>query len=300
MKVELRHLRYFVAVAEELHFTRAAARVGIAQPALSQQIRRLETEIGVELFHRTRRNVELSAAGVALLAFARRALDEVSGGIESARRAARGEIGTLTVGFIESAAAVVVPTAVRRFRGAHPDVELTLRELAVDVQLEALHSGTLDLAIVRAPVAAEDLTLEPVLDEGLVVAVPKGSQLARRRRIHPRRVSGEPLVLLARDVVPGLYDQVIALHEESGTAARIAQEASSIQAVLGLVAAGLGISPLPGSVRSLDRAGVVFLTLAPSPRTSMLIAARREDPSPLTKAFLTATRDAASGVDSTG
>lgn len=294
VKVELRHLRYFLAVAEELHFTRAAARVGIAQPALSQQIRRLEGEIGAELFHRTRRNVELSAAGMALLPFARRALGEVSGAVEAARRAAHGEIGTLTVGFVESAAAAVVPAAVRRFRRDHPEVDLTLRELGVGIQLEALRSGALDLAILRAPVTADDLAVAPVLDEGFVVAVPDGSELARRRRIRPRDLSGEPLVLLAREVVPGLYDQIIALHEDSGLRAQIAQEASSIQAVLGLVAAGLGISLLPASVRSLDRAGVVFLTLAPSPRSSMLIAARPEDRSPLTRAFVAATRQAGS------
>lgn len=295
MTVELRHLRYFLAVAEHLHFGRAAARLQIAQPALSQQIRKLEGEIGVELFHRTKREVQLSAAGLALRSFARQALGDVAAGVEAARRAARGEIGSLTVGFIESAASTIVPVAVRAFRAAHPDVGLTLRELGVDPQIEGLRAGTLDVGIVRAPVVADDLRLERVLDEGLVIAAPAGHPLAARRRIAPRTVAGQPLVLLAREVVPGLYDQIIALHEEQGTAAALAQEATSIQAVLGLVAAGLGVSLLPASVRSLDRAGVVFITLAPSPRTSMLVASRRGDRSPLMPAFVAAARKAASG-----
>jgi len=287
-------MRYFLAVADELHFGRAAAKVGIAQPALSQQIRRLEAEMGVELFHRNKRMVRISAAGQALAPFARQALGDVAAGVEAARRAARGEIGNLTVGFIESAASAIIPGAVRGFRAGHPEVRLTLRELGVDAQVERLRSGALDLGIVRAPVTAHELRLQRVLDEGLVVAAPAGHPFAARRRVHPRLLADEPLVLLAREIVPGLYDQIIALHDEHGMAPAIAQEATSIQAVLGLVAAGLGISLLPASVRSLDRAGVVFRTLSPSPRTSMLVAWRREDRSPLTHAFLAAARMAAS------
>src|SRR4051794_35876297 len=129
MSVALRQLRYFVAVAEELHFGRAAERMQIAQPALSQQIKRLESDVGAELFFRTKRHVELSGAGTALLPYARRALEDVAAGVENARRAQRGEIGALRIGFVESAAATIVPTAVREFRREHPDVALTLREL---------------------------------------------------------------------------------------------------------------------------------------------------------------------------
>src|SRR5688572_8531295 len=147
MKVELRHLRYFVAVAEELHFGRAAQRVGIAQPALSQQIRRLEEEVGVELFHRTRRKVELSAAGRAMEGRARQALAAADAAIDAARRAARGEAGHLTVGFIETAATTIVPLAVRRLRAEHPDVGLTLRELGVAAQIDGLRAGALDVGV---------------------------------------------------------------------------------------------------------------------------------------------------------
>lgn len=300
MSVELRHLRYFLAVADELHFGRAAERVGIAQPALSQQIRKLEAEIGVELFHRTKRRVELSAAGEAMRRYAQHAIADVNAGAEAARRAARGEIGSLTIGFIESAATTIVPVAVRGFRGDHPEVALTLRELAVDAQVDGLRSGALDVGIVRPPLETEGLLLESIVDEAFVVAVPDGHPLAGRRRVAPRSLATEPLVMLARDVVPGLYDQVVALQQEQGGVARIAQEASSIQAVLGLVAAGLGIALLPASVRSLTRAGLVFITLAPSPRSSMLVASRRGDRSPLTHAFLTATKAAPAVVAGQG
>ena len=293
MSISLDYLRYFLAVAEELHFGRAAERVGITQPALSQQIQRLEAEVGVELFHRTKRRVELSAGGEAMLEHARRALGDVDAGIDAARRGARGESGHLTVGFLESAASTIVPAAVRRFNAEHPAVGLTLRELSVGAQLHGLRAGSLDLGIVRPPIDDDELVLEPILEEALVVAAPEGHPFAGRRRVTPGSLAGEPLVMLSREVVPGLYDQITALQRRHGEGAIIAQEATSIVAVLGLVAAGLGVSLLPASVRSLDRSGVAFTTLSNSPRSSMLAVWRREDRSPLTQGFLAAARGGA-------
>jgi len=291
MKIELRHLRYFLAVADELHFGRAAGRIGIAQPALSQQIRRLESEVGAELFHRSTREVRLSAAGDALRPHALRALDDVARGADAAVRASRGEIGSLTVGFIETASSAFVPAAVRRFRADRPGATLTLRELSVDAQIEGLRSGNLDVAIVRPPIDSADLLVEVVGEEGLLVAVPAGHPLARRQRLSARDLLEEPLVALSRETVPGLYDQVISLFGERGGAARVTQEATSIQAVLGLVAAELGVALLPASVRSLNRDGVAFVTLAPSPRSTMLMICRRDDSSPLVAAFRDAARE---------
>jgi DNA-binding transcriptional LysR family regulator len=289
MMIELRHLRYFLGVAEELHFTRAAERLRIAQPALSQQIRKLEREIGVDLFRRTQRRVELTAAGQAMTGPARQCLAEAARAVETARRTARGEIGHLRIGFIESAAMTFVPMAVRRFRAAHPQVGLTLRELPVEAQVEGLRAGILDVAIVRLPADSEGLELAASAEEGLVLVVADGHPLGGRKRVAPRALADESLVLLARETVPGLYDEIIALQRESG-GARIAQEASSIQAVLGLVAAGLGVSLLPASVRSLARSGVSFIELSPSPRSAMQLAWRESDPSPLTAAFVAAAR----------
>ncbi len=290
INVELRHLRYFLAVADELHFGRAAERLYIAQPALSQQIRKLEGELGVELFHRTKRRVELTAAGQAMRAPASRSLDAVGESVEAARRAARGEIGHLTVGFIEAASGTLMPTLVRRFRGDRPEVGLTLRELSVDAQIAGLQNGSIDVGIVRPPIEDPELELETIVEEALLIAVPDGHRLAEQRSVRARSLRDEPLVLLSREIVPGLYDQVIALQLEHGGEAMIAQEASSIQAVLGLVAAGLGISLLPESVRSLEREGVRFVALKSSPRSSMLVAWRRDDRSPLTEAFLAVAR----------
>ena len=293
MNIELRHLRYFLAVAEGLHFGRAAEQVGIAQPALSQQIKRLEAEVGATLFVRTTRNVRLSVAGEALRPHALRALEEVRAGSLAAVRASRGEVGHLTVAFIETAAAALVPSAVRRFRAERPDVGLTLSELAVGAQLEGLRSGSIDVGIVRPPAHSQDLVVESVAEESLLAAVPLAHPLASRQRISAAALTGEPLVALSREVVPGLYDQVVALLAEHGSAARLTQAATSIQAVLGLVAAGLGIALLPTSVRSLSRDGVAFVALAPSPRSIVCTVHRRGDDSPLVAAFLAAARQSA-------
>lgn len=290
MNVELRHLRYFVAVAEELHFTRAAQRLRIAQPALSQQIQKLETELGVELFHRTNRRVELSAAGEAMLGPARQSIIQARSAVEAAQRADRGEIGHLRIGFVESAAMTFMPLAVRRFRQGHPHVGLSLTELAVDPQIDGLRSGLLDIAILRTPRDTEGLSITSFDDEGLVVVLPDSHPFASRGRLAPRELIEQPLILLAREMVPALYDQIIALQHQLG-GAQIAQEATSIQAVLGLVAAGLGISLLPASVTTLARTGVAFTPLIPSPRSEMQIALREGDRSPLTAAFLDAARD---------
>ena len=294
MNVELRHLRYFLAVADELHFGRAAERVHVAQPAISQQIRRLEAEIGTELFHRNRREVRLAPAGEALRGYAVRAIDEVNEGVEAARRAARGEIGNLTVGFLETAASTIVPRAVRQFRATRPDVNLTLRELGVGAQIDDLQAGRLDVGIIRPPADADDLVFERIIDEELIAAVPSGHPLAARDQITARTVVDQPLVLLSREVVPGLYDQVLAIRQEESGSGAIAQEATSIQAVLGLVSAELGISVMPASVRSLSREGVEFVAIRSAHRSALLTARRRDDDSPVVEAFLAAARAAAS------
>ena len=293
MNVELRHLRYFLAVADELHFGRAAARVGIAQPALSQQIKRLEIAIGTDLFNRSTREVRLTAAGAALRPHATHAIEDAENGVLAAVRASRGEVGRVAVGFIETAAGMLVPAAVRRFRADRPEVELILRELGVDQQIEELRSGTLDVGIVRPPVEASDLLFETVVDEGLLAAVPATHPLANGRRVSAAALAEEPLIALSREVVPGLFDQVIELLGEHGGPRRAAQEATSIQAVLGLVAADLGVALLPASVQTLSREGVTFVPLDESPRSEMRTVCRRDDLSPLVVAFLDAARPAA-------
>lgn len=236
--------------------------------------------------------MSINPAGEALRPFAERALSEAASGADAARRAAAGELGHLTVGFIETAASTVVPRAVRRFSAERPDVGLTLRELGVGTQLEQLRGGRLDVAIVRPPVEGEGLALEQIANEGLVAAIPTMHRLAGRQRLSARTVADQSLVALAREVVPGLYDQVLALRQDAGGTGSIAQEATSIQAVLGLVAAGLGLAILPASVRSLSREGVEFASIRSAQRSTMLAARRREDTSPLVLAFVAAARSA--------
>lgn len=285
---ELRHLRYFVAVAEELHFGRAAERAGIAQPALSQQVRRLEAAVGADLLVRSTRSVALTPAGAALLPHARRALFEARQGVVAAGRAARGEIGHLTVGFIETAAVALVPAAVRRFQDRHPNVSLTLRELSVDAQLAGIRARTLDIGVVRAPIDASDLDVVVLTEDHLIVATPASHPLAGSRSVTVRELLGESVVALSREVVPGLHDQVIALFAAHGRSARITQEATSIQAVMGLVAAGLGIAVLPSSLRSVSREGIAFVELEPAMVSSLEGVSRRDETSPLVPAFLRA------------
>ncbi|MEZ5155734.1 MAG: LysR family transcriptional regulator [Solirubrobacterales bacterium] len=293
MDFELRHLRYFLAVAEELHFGRAAGRVGVAQPAISQQIQRLETAVGARLFDRNRREVRLTPAGLAFREYAQRAVADAELGARAAQRAAAGTIGHITVGFLETAAGSIVPQTVRQFRTERPDVDLTLRELGISPQIDGLQSGRLDVGFLRPPIDADGLVLEKLVDDDLAAAIPSGHRFAGRRSIDMAQIVDEPLVMLSREVVPGLYDQVLAVCQEAGGAADIAQEATSIQAVLGLVAADLGLAVLPDSVRQLSRTGIEFVSISPRHHSALLIASRRDDHSPLVAAFISAARTVA-------
>src|SRR5512133_1148541 len=185
--IELRHLRYFVAVAEELHFGRAAQRLHIAQPGLSQQIQALESELGVSLLARTRRRVELTAAGQVFLDEGRRALAQVERAENLTRRAASGEIGRLTIGGTESATWVVLPELLRDFRRRYPNVDLAIREMPSPLQLEALRNGEIDVGFVRPPVGTDGLVARTILEERLGILLPKAHPLAKRSEI-PIRV----------------------------------------------------------------------------------------------------------------
>lgn len=290
MDVELRHLRYFVAVAEELHFGRAAERLHITQPSLSQQIRRLESMIGVELFDRTGRTVELTPAGEALRVRVRRTFDDVEEAVTAARDADLGIIGSFSIGFIETAAIGIVPGAVRRFRDSHPRVGLTLKELPIREQTDGLITGALDLGFVRAEPGHGDLVVERVLEESFVVAIPVGHRLAGRRRLAPAEVVEEPLIVIEREEIPGLYDETMTIIREYGSAVRVTQKATSVLAVLGLVAAGLGVALLPSSVRALGITRVEYAELDPSPRTALLAVRHRGTRSPHIEPFLEAIR----------
>jgi DNA-binding transcriptional LysR family regulator len=292
--MELRHLRYFVVVAEELHFRRAAERLHMSQPPLSQQIRALEEEIGVQLFTRNQRRVELTAAGAAFLVRAREILAAVEDAARQARRVQRGEVGRLAVGFVGSAMYSFVPELLNAFREEYPDVTLRLHELGTSEQLRQLDNGRIDVGFVRLPVARPELRAETVLDEPVIAALPEAHPLAARARLRLSDLEGQPLVLLTRAGAPGLRAALAEAIEALGGEDVITQEVAEMQTVIGLVAAGAGVSLVPASVRALMREGVTYRALEGDvPVVRLEMTWRAEEESPVLVAFLERARAAA-------
>jgi DNA-binding transcriptional LysR family regulator len=285
--LELRQLRYFVAVAEELHFRRAAARLHISQPPISQQIRQLEQELGCRLLQRTRRRVELTAAGEAFMRDARALLHELDGAVETARRIDAGHSGRLRVSFVGSALLSIVPIAVQRFRAARPDVEIVLRERSTVDQLRAVTDGLTDIGLIRPPIEAVGrLSTELVLREPTVAALPVDHPLAELRRIPMRRLGAEPLVLFPRSQAPGFHDLLISSLAAAGTHPRVVQYAPEMVTIIGLVAAGLGVSLAPASVSRLALGGVTYRPVSGMPRSDLVAITRAEDSSPVVPVFI--------------
>lgn len=290
--MELRHLRYFVALAEELHFGRAAGRLGIKQPPLSQQIRVLEERLGVPLFDRNNRRVLLTAAGEAFLPAARQVLAAAEVAERTARHAGRGETGRLALGFVGSATLTLLPGALRRFRARYPRVVLDLRELTTAQQVEALTNGTLDVGLLRPPLppaAGDVLAHESVGAERLVVALPADHPLAAERSVAAERLAGEPFVLFPRHLGPGLHDQIVGYCARAGFSPAVAQRAVQMQTIVALVAGGLGVSVVPSSVGRYRRPDVVFRALRPATRVVHLaVAYRRDGRNPAARNFVAA------------
>lgn len=292
LDMELRHLRYFVAVAEEGHVTRAAERLGIRQPPLSQQIRALERELDAQLFHRRPRGVALTPAGRALLDAARPILARADAAIAATRRAAQGEAGRIGIGFTSSAAFhPFVPRAIRVFREAHPLVQLALEESGTTELVEALRAETIDAAFVRSPVGESvDLTVRPLLAEPMVAALPSGHPLSGTRDPLPlAALAGETFILYRRPVGPGLHDAIIAACDRAGFSPRIGQEAPRMLSTMSLVAAGLGVTVVPASMSRLEAEGVAYRRLAdsPAPLTAPLnLAYRRGEISAAVRRFV--------------
>lgn len=284
-----RRLTYFVAVAEELSFTRAAIRLHMAQPPLSQQIAHLETEIGVALFDRSRRTIRLTPAGAAMLPEARRLLADVDRTLRSIRRVGQGAVGRLTVGFVPSAVNGCLPAILHTHRGRHPDVDLILRELSPDDLLRGLTDRSLDIALLYLPVADPGLQATPIENEQLLLALPDDHPLAQHDPVDLTAVSEEPFILMEQHDVPGLYAEVSAAFADAGVAPRIAQQGVwLVQTVLGLVAAGIGLALVPSAVITLKRDGVTLRPIKGVRRPVTLAAVhRKEHGSPLIEGFMT-------------
>ncbi|MGH2876498.1 MAG: LysR substrate-binding domain-containing protein, partial [Solirubrobacteraceae bacterium] len=285
--MELRQLRYFVAVAEELHFRRAAARLHISQPPLSQQIAALESELGCRLLERTRRRVELTAAGDAFLRDARTMLAELDRAVATARAIDSGQAGVLRIGFVGSALHSILPAAVQRFRRARPQVEVDLRERSTVEGLRALATGAVDIALVRPPIEPDPaLRVEVVLRERTIAVLPADHALAALRRVPLRRLAAEPLVLFPRAQAPGFHDLLIGRLAATGVSPRVVQYAPEMITIVGLVAAGIGVSPVPASVEHLGLDGVTYRPLTGAPDTELVAVTRAGEDTPLARAFV--------------
>jgi len=291
--MELRHLRYFVAVAETLSFGRAARALNLSQPPLSRQIRALEDELGTALFARTRRSVRLTSAGAALLPEARRLLREADGLKAGALRLAAGEVGTLALGFIAVAAYNLLPDLAPEFRRRHPGVKLVLQEATSDVLLAGLRQGDADVALVLPPVDAPGLEYAPLVHDTLIAALPAASPHARGKGpIRLAALAGEPFILFPRRVGSSLYDAIVGACRRAGFTPRIEQEAIQMQTIVSLVAARMGVALVPASLEHLRRTGVVYRTLAhPRARVEIGIAWRAGDDAPAVRAFVALARE---------
>ncbi len=297
---EIRHLRYFVAVAEELHFGRAAARLHVLQSPLSQQIIQLERELGVELLERTKRRVELTPAGEVYLEEARRVLAFHARAEETARRAARGEVGRLALGFAGSAAYGVLPSLLKASRERLPDLGIELRgEMLSSELVRALDEEEIQVAILlRNSTENPELGVTVIRREPFVVALPAEHPLVRRRVINLRELSGEPFVLFPRRRGAVLHDAVINVCHEAGFSPTVIQEATELPTQVSLVASGMGIALVPASMRRLRYDGVVYRSLQgdpPAPDTA--VAWRRGTETPILKAFLQVVGDFADNLN---
>jgi DNA-binding transcriptional LysR family regulator len=281
--VELRHLRYFLAVAEERHFGRAAERLHIAQPPLSQQIRRFEAELGEPLFYRTTRSVELAPAGEALLERAPAILAAVDAAVDDARRAARGEYGRLSIGFTGSSTYAMLPSLAAAMRGELPGVVLDLQgELLTPAQVERLLDGTLDLGLLRPPVHERDLSTEALHSEPLVAVLPETHPLADAAAVPLEQLEGEPFVTYPSHFRSVVHDAVEDACEAHGFRPVAAHEVGETATLVSFVAAGLGVSLVPASVRNMTVAGAVYRPLVhDATRVELAAAWRRDDQRPV-------------------
>ncbi|CUW46260.1 LysR family transcriptional regulator [Novacetimonas hansenii] len=293
--MDLRHLRYFVAVAENGSFTRAAEQLGIEQPPLSQQIKQFENELGVLLFQRLTRGVRLTDVGVVLMDQAKAILGMQQQFLSIATGLARGERGHLRVGLAGAVSLLpLIPQTVRHFREEWPDVTISLEESNTPALRKALHDRAIDIAIVRPPVpdGGEGLVVSPLLAEPTVVALPKGHELASRPRLELEMLADEPLIIFPRELGPGFHDAILSACQNAGFTPRMGQQAPQIASTVPLVAAGLGISVVPQSLHQIHSGGVTYHSLGPkAPKADLAIAIRAGQHSPLIAHFVAILRD---------
>ncbi|WP_028080589.1 LysR family transcriptional regulator [Solimonas soli] len=293
--MDLRQLRYFVAIVEEGSLSRAAARLHVSQPPLSTQLKALEAEIGATLLERGNRGVTPTAAGAGFYAEVCGVLARLDQAKARARQVHSGEVGMLAIGFVSIADYSLLPPALKTFRARYPQVEVQLQELTTDAQIRELRAGRLDLAIGLAPVDEPDLAFSRLRREALVLAAPNGHPaLAGEQAVDLRTLARASFIVPPRDIGPGLYDLIISRCQAAGFAPRITQRARQMQTVIGLVSSGMGIALVPASVQNLKRSGVQYRALRGRPAQIELgVLSRRGAGSPLVRHFAETLRQVA-------
>lgn len=285
--MDIRSLECAIAVADELHFRRAAERVHLTQPALSQRIRTLEAELGFALFGRDRHSVSLTVAGAAFIEPARRAVREASLAKTLALRAMRGDVGKLTIGFTVIAFYGRLPSAVQAFRHAYPDVAVQLIEMNSPDLEDALAQGRIDVGVLHPPLTTPGLTVHELPAERLVLALPASHRLARQSKIRLAELDGEPFLSAPRSIGPTFYDRSAALFQQEGASPNIVQEVTPMTTLTGLVAAGVGMGLVTEGIAQLSRPGVAFRPLEPAPPALPLaIAWLNAEPTPTARKFI--------------
>lgn len=285
--MELRQLRYFVAIAEDLHFGHAAQRLHIAQPALSRQIQALEKELLVQLLFRNRRRVQITPAGQVFLDRARLILARADEAVLAAQRASGGVSGSLNLGFVGSATYDVLPSVLRVFRQVAPHVDLSLSEMTVHTQIEALTEKRIDVGLLRLPSKTEGLVFRTISREPLYAALPKSHPLAHIPALRLSVLAAEPFVLYPDYPRPSWTEFVIGVCQQAGFRPIVVQRTVEIQTALSLVAAGIGVSIVPRCIGNVARKDVVFRRLTGvRAHTDLMVAYRERDPSPVVQTFL--------------
>lgn len=290
-EIELRHLRYFVAVAEELHFGRAAQRLHLAQPPLSQQIRKLEAILGHPLFTRTSRAVKLTSAGEVLLERARRTLQNVQEDLEEARSVGRGEVGSLKVGFIGSGMLTSLPSMLGQYRRHYPKVRLQLHESHTSGVIRGLVTSALDVGLLRDGGESEGLQVEILFSEPFVAVLPSGHPRAKQKSVSAAELRDEPFVFFSPNAGRRAYEKSMSLCEEHGFRPQVVQEAPQWLTVLRLVGAGLGVTIAPACVQQIAAPDVVCRRLRGAKVTSDIeLAYRRDEDREIVQAFFRIAR----------
>ncbi|WP_161881630.1 LysR family transcriptional regulator [Deinococcus alpinitundrae] len=289
--MELRHLRHFVALAEEEHFGRAAERVFVVQQALSNSIKNLEDEVGVPLVLRTTRRVQLTPAGREFLEAARATLEQADKVIERARRAARGEVGRLTLGFVSGMVFGGLPEVVRTFRERYPNVSVDLQELTAQEQEAGLRSAQLDIGLMLLPVRDPGFVAEALWRQPLVAALPSAHPLTLKAQLQIADFAQEPFVFFPRQIRATYFDQVMRWCASAGFAPRIVQEAIEVPTLLSLVAAGLGIFLPIHFFERVSLPGVTYRPVQGAPIVDIVAVRRRHDDNPVVRAFLAVARE---------